>query len=80
MNCGYAMLSQSGETLQLTEKADKFHKFQYQMYHYAALGKITFLIIKIGIKFQSTLKGKKVLDLCSGRGGGAAFLSRYFEA
>ena len=50
------------------------------MYHYAALGKMTFHIIKIGIKFQSTLKGKKVLDLCSGRGGGAAFLSRYFEA
>jgi hypothetical protein len=60
MNCGYALLTQSGETLQLNSKVEKYQQFQLQMYHYAALG----------IKFQESLQGKRILDLCCGRGGG----------
>lgn len=81
MNCGYALLTQNGETLQLSSRDDRFQQFQYQLYHYAAMG----------IKFQDTLSGKKVLDLCCGRGGGSkkcishhkygivAFLSKHYE-
>lgn len=60
LNCGYALLTESGETLQLNSKTDRHQRFQYQMYHYAALG----------IKFQESLEGKRVLDLGCGRGGG----------
>jgi 2-polyprenyl-3-methyl-5-hydroxy-6-metoxy-1,4-benzoquinol methylase len=60
MNCGYALLTENGETIQMTTKNEKHHQFQYQLYHYAALG----------IKFQETLAGKRVLDLGCGRGGG----------
>ena len=70
LNSGYALLTQNGETLQLTSKSDKFHQFQYQLYHYAALG----------IKFQDSLSGKHVLDLCCGRGGGLAFLAKHYKA
>ncbi|TNV81521.1 hypothetical protein FGO68_gene5157 [Halteria grandinella] len=70
MNCGYALLTQSGETLPLSTRGDKLQQFQLQMYHYAALG----------IKFQGSLAGKKVLDLCCGRGGGVAFLAKQYEA
>lgn len=69
-NSGYALLTQNGETLALTSKSDRFHQFQYQLYHYSALG----------IKFQDSLSGKNVLDLCCGRGGGLAFLARHFKA
>ena len=27
LNCGYALLTQTGETLHMTSKADKFHQF-----------------------------------------------------
>ncbi|TNV79820.1 hypothetical protein FGO68_gene2571 [Halteria grandinella] len=64
LNCGYALLTENGETLQLSSKTDKHHRFQYQMYHYAALG----------IKFQDSLEGKRVLDLGCGRGGGCKWL------
>jgi len=40
------------------------------MYHYAALG----------IKFQDSLSGKSILDLCCGRGGGLAFLIKHYKA
>ena len=65
------MLTQTGETLQLTSKNDKYHQFQYQLYHYAALGKPSlFSNHLVGIKFHESLSGKRVLDLGSGRGGG----------
>lgn len=83
MNCGYAHLTQSGETLQMTTRAERFQQFQFQLYHYAALG----------IKFQESLSGRRVLDLCCGRGGGGKlanaiinyycivqFLAEHYEA
>jgi hypothetical protein len=60
-NCGYALLTQSGETIVFTNKADKYHQFQYQLYHYASMG----------IKFRDRLNGKRIIDLGCGRGGGS---------
>jgi ubiquinone/menaquinone biosynthesis C-methylase UbiE len=35
------------------------------------VSKLPRLITAIGIKFELTLQGKSVLDLCCGRGGGS---------
>ncbi|CDW89709.1 UNKNOWN [Stylonychia lemnae] len=67
-NCGYAILTQTGETLKLVAKQDIKNQYQNQMYHYAALG----------IRNLDDLQGKNVLDLATGRGGGLAFLAKYF--
>ncbi len=48
------------------------------MYHYAALGKLANLK-SLGIKNLETLSSKRILDLGCGRGGGLAFLSKYYE-
>eukprot|EP00347_Sterkiella_histriomuscorum_P022129 403331581 len=69
LNCGYAILTQTGETLKLVAKKDKKQQFQFQMYHYAALG----------IKNKEDLFDQTVLDIGSGRGGGLAFLAQYFH-
>eukprot|EP00347_Sterkiella_histriomuscorum_P016166 403354232 len=68
-NCGYAILTQTGETIKLVAKNDRKNQFQYQMYHFAALG----------VKNLEALSDKRILDVGSGRGGGLAFLSKYYE-
>jgi hypothetical protein len=60
-NCGYALLTQSGETIVFSNKAERYHQFQYQLYHYAS----------VGIKFRDRLDGKRIIDLGCGRGGGS---------
>lgn len=62
MNYGYASLSGDGETVAL-EAADERDRFPIQLYQHVVA--------------PVDLRGKQVLEVGSGRGGGAAYLMRY---
>jgi len=69
-NSGYAILTETGETLELASRQDEKQKFQLQMYFHCAV-----TVLKKNPK--QALRGKKVMDLGCGRGGGLAFLAKY---
>ena len=79
LNSGYALLTRSGDSLtgsgfdQFNSRPLSFNEignqFQIQMYHHAAITSTDL----------PSLRGRKVLDIGCGRGGGLAFLNDYFE-
>ena len=64
MNYGYASENGEFENLKLENK-DKPDRYSIQLYHHVAR--------------NFDLKDKNILEVGSGRGGGASFLSRYFK-
>jgi len=67
MNYGYALLSQDGRILQdITEEQDRREVFSIQLYLYTAS-----VLPEI-----ASMKGKTLLEVGSGRGGGLSFLTR----
>ncbi len=64
MNYGYAPLDESAPPLPL-EPADEPNRYSAQLYHYVAS--------------RVPLAGLDVLEVGSGRGGGAAFIKRYLQ-
>jgi ubiquinone/menaquinone biosynthesis C-methylase UbiE len=66
INYGYASYSEFGKTLNLPQEI-KSEQFSYQLYDYTYTS-----LYNIG-------KGKRVLDLCCGRGSGLAYLHKTYE-
>lgn len=64
MNYGYAELGMSSKTIILDE-SDEPNRMPIQLYHHLAS--------------SISLEGKDVLKISCGRGGGAAFVNRYFH-
>ena len=64
MNYGYASLEEDAERLPLME-ADEPNRYCIQLYHH--------------VVESVDLKGKRILEVGSGRGGGADYLQRYLE-
>ncbi|MFO7627254.1 MAG: class I SAM-dependent methyltransferase [Candidatus Fermentibacteraceae bacterium] len=64
MNYGWASLDPSHEPVRL-EEADEVNRYSIQLYHQVA-GAVD-------------LRGSDVLEVGSGRGGGASFIARYLE-
>ena len=64
MNYGYAPLEEGAETLPL-DQADEPNRYCIQLYHHVA-GAVD-------------LRGKRVLEVGSGRGGGADYVQRYLK-
>jgi ubiquinone/menaquinone biosynthesis C-methylase UbiE len=62
MNYGYAGLGMSSRTIVL-DRASEANRMPIQMYHHLASSIV--------------LRGKDVLEVSCGRGGGAAFVNRY---
>lgn len=62
MNFGYGAGDAGGHTLELAPE-DEFNRFPIQLYHHVAA--------------RAALAGKEVLEVGSGRGGGARFLRSY---
>lgn len=71
MNYGYALLTDDGKMMEdiLTEEADKRETFSLQLYYF---------ITGTNKAFKS-LKGKTLVEVGSGRGGGISFLTRVFQ-
>ena len=63
MNYGYESLN--GDPVLNLQKKDEINRYCIQLYNHVATG--------------SSLKGKKVTEIGSGRGGGADFISRYHK-
>lgn len=61
MNYGYSKMAEE-ETLILPEK-EELHRYPLQMYHFLAV--------------KTDLKGKDVLEVSSGRGGGSRYIAQY---
>ena len=68
MNHGYASDSDSGYTIELSEK-EEFERYGYQLYHY----------IGTGMKEFAHFKHLNILEVGCGRGGGLAFLTKYLR-
>lgn len=64
MNYGYADLDDKREALELLAE-DERYRFHLQLYHHLLSG--------------LDIKGKKVLEVGCGRGGGASFIMRYLQ-
>jgi SAM-dependent methyltransferase len=64
LNYGYASLDPTSESLGLHE-SDEMERYCLQLYNHTISG--------------VDLKGKDVLEVGSGRGGGASFITRYYE-
>lgn len=64
MNYGFVALEPEVNTLELAEE-DESNRYFIQLYHYVASA--------------VNLKGKQVLEVGSGRGGGAAYIARYLK-
>lgn len=71
MNYGYALLTDDGKMIEdlLKEEGDKNEIFSLQLYYFITGTQKAF----------KTLKGKTLLEVGSGRGGGISFLTRHFE-
>src|SRR6266481_9140280 len=64
MNYGYADIDPSAKQLQRSDSGDK-NRFCIQLYHHVAAA--------------VDLKGKEVVEVGSGRGGGASYIARYLK-
>lgn len=64
MNYGYASLDSNAERLELDEK-DEGYRYSIQLYHH--------------VVSAIDLKGREVLEVGCGRGGGAYYVSRYLK-
>ena len=71
MNYGYALLNDDGKMIDdiLTEEGDKREVFSLQLYYFITGTQKAF----------TTLSGKTLVEVGSGRGGGISFLTRHFE-
>ena len=65
MNFGYADLDGRQKRLRLDER-DEAERYCFQLYHHAAAG--------------TDLRGRDVVEVSCGRGGGASFVKRYLMA
>jgi hypothetical protein len=65
MNYGYALLNENGRTIKNLDAELEEERFCLQLYHFVAT---RFHEVK-------TLKGMKVLEVGSGRGGGLNYIS-----
>lgn len=65
MNYGFASASGAGHTIALSAR-DETERYCHQLYHHAVHG--------------HDLENKDIVEVSSGRGGGASFVHRYFRA
>ena len=68
MNCGYAVDTESGKTIELDREFED-ERFNYQLYHYVCTG----------FKSIEDYEGKHVAEIGSGRGGGLSFILKYLR-
>ena len=65
MNYGYALISETGHSIVLTEE-EETERFSYQLYH----------LMATGFKKSANLQGISIVEVGSGRGGGLAYVVR----
>lgn len=70
MNYGYALLNGDGKTIKNLEQVHEEERFCLQLYHHVATR----------LQKVKTLRGLKVLEVGSGRGGGLNYVSTYLDA